>query len=170
MTKKLITNKIVKIVKNKNYIVSSTVVGSFNSSPGLSGISDIDIVIIVDELSEKKFREIISEFEQIQCSEFQLNNYNVLVNSTFGPLKFNTKNNIVFHVMIYDINGHIKHVEESPFTCSSWEKNLPIYGLSLKEVYPVLNLQISDILSSRRGLSSYLNDIKKKSKLNSRIL
>ena len=63
--------------------------------------------------------------------------------------------------MIYDVKGHKKHVEESPFTCFSWENFSPIMGYSLKEVYPVINLQLTDILDSRRGLFSYLEDIDK---------
>ena len=61
--------------------------------------------------------------------------------------------------MIYDIEGHVDHVEQSPFTCYSWESFTPIKGISLREVYPVLNLQIQDIIKSRRGIMSYIEDI-----------
>jgi len=44
--KKRITIEITKIVKSKEYIISSTIVGSFMESDLLSGISDIDVVII----------------------------------------------------------------------------------------------------------------------------
>ena len=33
--------------------------------------------------------------------------------------------------------------------------------MSLKEIYPVINLQYSDILDSRRSVLSYLDDIEK---------
>ena len=159
--KKRITIEITKIVKSKEYIISSTIVGSFMESDLLSGISDIDVVIIVDKLMKRKFNEIINSFERINSYEMGLDEYNIIVNNTFGPLKFDSNKNIVFHVMIYDIKGHIKHVQESPFTCYSWEKNKPLHGMSLKEIYPVINLQYSDILDSRRSVLSYLDDIEK---------
>jgi broad specificity phosphatase PhoE len=61
--------------------------------------------------------------------------------------------------MIYDIEGHVDHVEQSPFTCYSWENFNPIQGISLRQVYPVLNLELKDIIESRRGISSYMRDI-----------
>ena len=63
--------------------------------------------------------------------------------------------------MIYDIEGHVLHVNQSPFTCYSWEKNKPLTGLSLNEIYPVVSLQYSDFIESRRGISSYVKDLKK---------
>ena len=136
--KERIKIEIIKILDSKQYIISSTIVGSFMDCIELREISDIDIVIIVDKLNESTFNEIINSFERIKCSEIGLDGYDIIINTTFGPLKFNSKKTIVFHVMIYDIKGHIKHVEDSPFTCYSWEKNEPIYGISLKEVYPVI--------------------------------
>ena len=159
--KKRITIEIAKIVESKKYIISSTIVGSFMESDLLSGISDIDVVIIVDKLIERKFNEIINSFERMNSYEMGLDGYNIIVNNTFGPLKFDSNKNIVFHVMIYDIKGHLKHVEESPFTCYSWENNKPLHGMSLKEIYPVISLQYSDILDSRRSVLSYLDDIEK---------
>ena len=154
-----IKEEVLNAVLGKEYILSTSIVGSFLTSSDLSGISDIDVIIIVDELSEFKFKKIIDSFQQISVKSIGLDEYNVKVNSTFGPLKFNTDKNIVFHVMIYDTKGHIKHVEESPFTCHSWENFSPILGYSLSDIYPVLNLQLSDVLNSRRGLFSYLEDV-----------
>lgn len=159
--KENIKKTIIKIVESKHYIISTTIVGSFIDSTGLSGISDIDIVIIVDKLTKKIFDEINNSFQKIKSSEIGLNDYEILVNNTFGPLKFDTEKNVVFHVMIYDIDGHVEHVEQSPFTCISWESFTPIQGISLKKVYPVINLQLKDILKSRRGMLSYLSDIDK---------
>ena len=159
--KSKIKRQIVSKLVDKNYIISSTIVGSFNESKGLDGISDIDIVIIVDDLTELRFKEIISSFESFNVEEVGLKDFEIFINSTFGPLKFNSRKKIVFHLMIYDVKGHILHVEESPFTCHSWENNLPILGIPLKKVYPVLNLQLSDILDSRRGIISYIDDLRK---------
>tara|TARA_B100000767_G_scaffold275531_1_gene313075 strand:- start:40198 stop:41634 length:1437 start_codon:yes stop_codon:yes gene_type:complete len=159
--KSLIKNQITKIVIDKKYAVSTTIVGSFNDSIGLSGISDIDLVIIVDILSEEIFNELVSSFKNINCSELGLKDYDLIINDTFGPLKLNSKKSIVFHLMIYDVKGHVQHVEESPFTCHSWEQSNPLCGKSLKDIYPVINIQLSDLLESRRGISSYVNDIEK---------
>jgi len=161
MIKKKIKKSIINVIGNKKEIVSTTIVGSFVDSVGLKGISDIDVVIIVDQLTKNIFEDIISSFETIKGSDFGLDDYQVIINNSFGPLKFNSEKIVVFHVMIYDIEGHINHVEESPFTCFSWESFKPIIGLSLRDVYPTLNLQIDDILRSRRGLLTYLSDIEK---------
>ena len=157
--KQNIKREILRIVSGKNHIISTTIVGSFVNSQGIEGISDIDIVIIVDKLTQTIFEEINYSFQQIKSSQIGLNNFDIFVNNTFGPLKFDNGKNIVFHLMIYDLEGHIDHVEQSPFTCYNWECFNPIQGISLKEVYPVLNLQLTDIIKSRRGILSYINDI-----------
>jgi len=159
--KQKIKKSIINAIGNKNEIVSATIVGSFLDSVGLKGISDIDVVIIVDQLTKNIFEDIISSFETIKGSDFGLDDHQVIINNSFGPLKFNSEKTVVFHVMIYDIEGHINHVEESPFTCFSWESFIPITGISLRDVYPTLNLQIDDILRSRRGLITYISDIEK---------
>ena len=157
--KTILKNEILSAVSSKTYIVSTTIVGSFMTSPGIEGISDIDIVIIVDELTKSKFEDINNSFKKILSSQIGLDDFDILINNTFGPLKFDNGKNIVFHLMVYDIKGHIDHVEQSPFTCFSWENFKPIHGISLREVYPVVNLQIKDIIDSRRGISSYIRDI-----------
>jgi len=161
MIKQKIKKSIINVIGNIKEIVSATIVGSFVDSVGLKGISDIDVVIIVGQLTKKIFEDIISSFETIKGSDFGLDDHQVIINNSFGPLKFNSEKIVVFHVMIYDIEGHINHVEESPFTCFSWESFKPITGISLRDVYPTLNLQIDDILRSRRGLLTYLSDIEK---------
>ena len=154
-----INHEILSVASNKNYIISTTIVGSFVNSPGIEGISDIDIVIIVEKLTQAIFEDLNNSFQQINSSQIGLDDFDIFINNTFGPLKFNNGKNIVFHLMIYDIEGHIDHVEQSPFTCYSWESFNPIQGISLREVYPVLNLQIKDIIESRRGILSYIRDI-----------
>ena len=103
-----IKNSIIKVVEDKQYIISTTIVGSFMDSTGLDGISDIDIVIIVEKLTKNIFDEINSSFQRIKSSEIGLDDYDILINNTFGPLKFDTEKNIVFHLMVYDI--HHKHL------------------------------------------------------------
>ena len=57
--KTVIYNYIKSILTPKDYVLSATVVGSFVTSKALEGISDIDVVIIVDDLDVIKFNNII---------------------------------------------------------------------------------------------------------------
>ena len=126
----------------------------------MSLISDIDIIVIVDELCGAKFSEIENAASSIKGSDIGLEDYNIKLNMTFGPLKFNNDKIVVFHIMVYDIKGHRKHVLESPFTCLDWEFFPAIYGKNLSEIYPASGVQLEDLVGSRRGLEAYLDDLK----------
>ena len=139
---------------------SITFVGSFETSTDISLISDIDIIVIVDELSEIKFREIEKAASSIKGVDIGLDDYKIKLNMTFGPLKFNNEKTVVFHIMVYDIVGHRKHVLESPFTCLDWEFFPAIYGKNLSGIYPASGVQLEDLVGSRRGLEAYLDDLK----------
>ena len=67
--KKNINHEILSVVSSKNYIISTTIVGSFVSSTGIEGISDIDIVIIVEKLTQTIFEDINNSFQQIKSSQ-----------------------------------------------------------------------------------------------------
>ena len=112
--KQNIKREILRIVSSKNHIISTTIVGSFVNSQGIEGISDIDIVIIVEKLTQTIFEEVNNSFQRLKV-KIGLDNFEVLINNTFGPLKFDDEKTIVFHLMIYDIEGHTNHVEQSPF-------------------------------------------------------
>ena len=114
-------------------LISITFVGSFESSTDISLISDIDIIIIVNELSEDKFNEIKNTAGAIKGNDIGLDEYTIKLNLTFGPLKYNDDKTVVFHIMVYDIAGHRKHVLESPFTCLDWEYFPALYGKNLSE-------------------------------------
>lgn len=144
-------------------VISITFVGSFESAIDISLVSDIDIILIVDQLSESKFLEIREAANSITGTEIGLHDYSIKLNMTFGPLKLNDEKTAVFHLMIYDIEGHRKHVIESPFTCLDWECFPAVFGKNLSEIYPSFGVQIDDLISSRRSLSSYLEDYKNQS-------
>ena len=139
---------------------SITFVGSFETSTDISLISDIDIIVIVDELSEIKFREIEKAASSIKGVDIGLDDYKIKLNMTFGPLKFNNEKTVIFHIMVYDIVGHRKHVLESPFTCLDWEFFPAVYGKNLSDIYPASGVQLEDLVGSRRGLEAYLDDLK----------
>jgi len=158
--------KIKTVIVNKlsplEGLSSITFVGSFESSTDISLISDIDIIVIVDELSRSKFSEIEDAAGSIKGVDIGLKDYSIKLNMTFGPLKFNKEKSVVFHIMVYDIQGHRKHVLESPFTCLDWEFFPAIYGKNLSEIYPASGVQLEDLVGSRRGLDAYLDDLTNK--------
>ena len=141
-------------------LCSITFVGSFESSTDIGLISDIDIIVIVDELFETKFSEIEIAASSINAVDIGLEDYSIKLNMTFGPLKFNNEKTVIFHIMVYDIFGHRKHVLESPFTCLDWEFFPAIYGKNLSDIYPASGVQLNDLVGSRRGLEAYLDDLK----------
>ena len=102
----------------------------------------------------------MNKIRNINLKKYGLEHLKIFINPTFGPLKFNNKENIVFHTMIYDVHSHINHVNKSPFTCFEWERSSHYIGKSLKEVFPVGKIQLVDFLKSRRSINSYLNNIK----------
>ena len=156
--KSKIKNKIIDSISNNKSIISLTFVGSFEQATDLNFISDIDIIIIVDKLNVINYTKITQSFKKIKIKDIGLTNYNLKFNFSFGPLKLNDKNTVVFHIMIYDIIGHRKHVIESPFTCLDWEFFDAAYGKNIREIYSAQGVQINHLINSRRSLFSYLQD------------
>jgi broad specificity phosphatase PhoE len=160
LLKDQIKTEIVKKLSPIESLNSITFVGSFETSTDISLISDIDIIVIVDELTGIKFREIEKAASSIKGVDIGLDDYKIKLNMTFGPLKFNNEKTVIFHIMVYDIVGHRKHVLESPFTCLDWEFFPAIYGKNLSDIYPASGVQLEDLVGSRRGLEAYLDDLK----------
>ena len=73
------------------------------------------------------------------------------------------KNNLIIHLMIYDLENHEDHVYSSPFTCFDWERKNLFSKKHLNDFYPVYKLMLNDFISSRRGIQNYAEDIKDKS-------
>lgn len=142
-------------------VLSTTIVGSFNDRQELLVISDIDTIVIVEKLDEALFYKCVNAIASLPGEAFGFPDREVFVNSTFGPLKFDTDKNIVVHLMIYDLEGHRHHVIKSPFTCYDWERSEMNRGASLKELYPVQKLQPDDFAGMRRGVKDYLDDLER---------
>ena len=140
-------------------VISVSLVGSICERDDLSSIADIDTIVICEDLTSTVFDACVGCVKSIDGSEIGLPGKSVYVNSTFGPLKFDTDEQAVVHLMIYDRAGHRAHVLKSPFTCFDWERNAIHAGPHLAEIYPVLCLQPRDFLGARRGLSNYLDDL-----------
>jgi broad specificity phosphatase PhoE len=152
-------NHLFKIIKDIDGVISVTLVGSFWNKTNLDNFSDVDIVIILKKLNKKNFNSCIKTISKINLKKFNLGHLKLLINPTFGPLKFDDKNSIVFHTMIYSEEEHINHVIRSPFTCYDWEKSKDYSGLALKEIFPVGRIQLFDFFNSRRGVLDYLDNL-----------
>jgi len=146
-------------INSIDFVKSGNLVGSFSEGKGLQGINDIDIVLIADNLTKNKFETILDKFTKLKNKIQSAYGVPIIINPTFGPLKFNTKN-IVFHLMIYDANSHKLHCLKSPFTCLDWQRSKIYFKKSMSKIYPVRFLQPSNFFSSRRSATEYLSEIK----------
>ena len=155
-----IKKTLVKCISEVKSVISITFVGSFESATDLRLISDIDIIVIVDHLTQPVFKEIEEKAGTIKGEDIFLPEYQIILNLSFGPLKFNNEKTAVFHLMIYDVEGHRKHVIESPFTCLDWEYFPAEFGKNLKDIYSAKGVQIEDLIGTRRGMEAYLDDLK----------
>jgi len=141
------------------FVKSGTIVGSFVDKPGIEGLSDVDIVVIVDKLNKSKFEHILTRFKELK-PVIELNfDKKVLINTCFGPLKFNVGDNIVLHLMVYDIEGHKLHCLMSPFTCYDWQRSDTFVKKHMSELYAICGLSVSDFFNSRRSINDYIKDI-----------
>ena len=128
------------LYKHKNSL-SVTLTGSYSEHFNINKAGDIDIIVICKKLDKKYFDYCINKLKKIKKTLFD-DNLDLIINSTFGPIKFYKKNTIVFHIMIYDLNSHIEHTIKSPFTCYDWERSKISMGKSLAELSPVFQLQL----------------------------
>ena len=159
--KQKIKEQITANLKSIKGIVSITFVGSFVNQKDLSGISDIDTVVVCKKLDRSTFQSCMNNLKTIDLKLIGLKDHQLKINSTFGPLKFDKKNLVVIHLMIYDYELHKAHVLKSPFTCFSWEKGETWYGQRIRNIYPVGSLQLKDFFEARRSLKNYFDDLSK---------
>ncbi len=143
-----------ELYKEKD-VISASVVGSYSETRSINKIGDLDIVVICKKLSKKIFFNLI---RRVKNKKYK---YNLIINSTFGPMKISANKSLPVHLMIYDINSHIDHVLKSPFTCYDWERSKICKGKPLKKIFSAKQLQLNDFTDSRRTSAEYLKDIKK---------
>ena len=165
MNEKLVRQSIQKTIFTNltsiSNVLSVTFVGSFVDHKDLSGISDIDTIVICDHLTEDVFNSCIEAVDSINLSDHGLQEYILKINSSFGPLKFDEPNLAVIHLMVYDLQSHRQHVILSPFTCLDWERSESVVGMRLQQIFQVGRLQPRDFVEARRGVGNYLDDLKK---------
>ena len=140
----------------KKEIISASIVGSYTENKNLEKIGDIDLVIISKKITKKLIKKLVTKIEKLRIKNLKKK---IIVNPTFGPVKINSKNILPVHLMIYDIDSHIKHVTDSPFTCYDWERSKFYRGIPLKKIYPVNTLQLRDFFNARRNSKEYLKDL-----------
>ena len=110
--KKKFKQIVLKSLSKNNNIVSATIVGSLNSNK--KEIGDIDIVLKSKKINKNYISKVNKVIKQIELNKYFSNpDYKILINNLFGPIKYNYKKYIIFHLMYYDIEAQ-NHVIESP--------------------------------------------------------
>jgi broad specificity phosphatase PhoE len=140
-------------------VLSATVAGSFAAGSGQDGFSDIDTILVVNELDNALFIKIQDVFQRNLAPVVSKNSWALKINNTLGPLKFNDANTVVLHLMVYDAEGHRQHVIKSPFTCLDWQRSTLSIKNSLQHIYPVFGLQPRHFFGARRSAKDYLSDL-----------
>lgn len=158
--KSKVMSNILDALYNIDGVESVTIAGSFIDHPETSDYSDIDTIVIVNKLTTKLFKKCVAECHNLQNNS-AFGDKKVFVNSTFGPLKFDEDENIVIHLMVYDVEGHINHVIRSPFTCLDWERSEIFRGRKLADFGSVGRLCLRDFSNSRRSIHEYQDELRK---------
>jgi broad specificity phosphatase PhoE len=147
------------VLRNVPGTISVTLVGSFVDRQHPATISDIDTVVVFDRLTPSRFSMAVAAVAALSGGDVGFPGRRVRVNATLGPLKFDDPDQVVVHLMPYDLESHREHVLKSPFTCFDWERSACFSGKSLEQIYPVGRIQPGDFLSARRGLANYVDDL-----------
>ena len=140
---------------------SVTIVGSYSLTDNIKKIGDIDVVVVFNNLSKNKILNCIKKSKNLKESLEKITKRKLNVNSSFGPIKYDKDRLITLHLMIYDIESHIEHVTNSPFTCFDWELSNLNLGKKLKDIYSVNCLQYIDFYNSKRSIKNYLTYVDK---------
>jgi probable phosphoglycerate mutase len=156
--KRAILDGIARTVARLEFVQSATVAGSFTRADSLEGISDIDTIVIVDRLDERRFNAMRDAFRAELSEILRPYDYRLVINATLGPLKFNDARTAVLHLMPYSAEAHREHVINSPFTCLDWQRSPLWHKQPLSAIYPVFGLQPHHFINARRGTRDYLND------------
>jgi len=156
--KKFGNNLIQQIYRTKE-VLSVSIVGSFSKTYDLEKIGDLDVVIVCKKISNKIIKSAKKSIKQAYV-KYPFIKRKLKINDTFGPVKYNASKYLIIHMMVYDVEGHIDHAINSPFTCYDWQRSNWVIGKKLKEIFPVENIYLRDFFEARRSSIEYLNDIK----------
>lgn len=148
-----------RVVDRCDEVRSATIAGSFSTGVELEGISDIDTILVLDQLNTARFTQLELGFRDELEPVLAEAGYRLRINPTLGPLKFNDPQTAVLHLMLYSVEAHREHVVRSPFTCLDWQRSPLWRKARLQDVYPVFGLQPHHFLNARRGAKDYLADL-----------
>ncbi len=157
--KEAIRERLWSVVESEPGVLSATLTGSFLETDSLEGISDIDLVLILDTLDGSRYRRLLNSFDDSLRPELLRRGYDLRINPTLGPLKFNDPQTAVLHLMLYSHSAHVEHVLQSPFTCLDWQRSPAYRKRSMAEVFPVFGLQPGFFVGARRSVRDYLRDL-----------
>jgi len=155
-----IRERLWEIVDRHPEVLSATLTGSFVDTASVEGISDIDLVLIVERLHAELFNRLLQAFDAGLSPVLKAAGYALRINPTLGPLKFNDPATAVLHLMFYSRSAHVEHAIASPFTCLDWQRSSVYRRSSLAEIYPVFCLQPRHFISARRSMHDYLKDFR----------
>ncbi len=158
LLKERIQERLWDVVGADDNILSATLAGSFLEEPSLEGVSDIDLIVVVERLDRQRFDRAVAAFDAALRGELAAAGYDLRINPTLGPLKFNDPATAVLHLMLYTREAHVEHAIASPFTCFDWQRSAARCKRTLAEMFPVFGLQPHHFMSSRRSVRDYLRD------------
>lgn len=157
--KTAIRNALWDVVDRDDRVISATLTGSFVEAQTLEGISDIDFVVVLDQVNRERFTALVDACDVALRPLLATYGYTLLINPTLGPLKFNEPRMAVLHLMVYSREAHVRHAVASPFTCLDWQRSREVRKQPLAEIQPVHRLQPQHFLSARRSPRDYLSDL-----------
>ena len=131
-------NNLIKKLYELDDVISVTIVGSFSKTYNIDKIGDLDVVVICKKITNKILTSSKNKIKKLKNKYPEINK-KLKINNTFGPVKYDSKKNLVIHLMIYDIKGHTEHAIKSPFTCYDWQRSKWYKGKKLDEIFPVQN-------------------------------
>jgi broad specificity phosphatase PhoE len=134
-------------------------VGSYWEPGATTTPGDVDVVVILTELTRARFDACVGAVGALDGAVFGMPGVPVRINDTFGPRKLGAGERIVVHLMVYDVASHRAHVLASPFTCLDWERVDHGHGPSLRATFPVPPLAPPVLRDARRGVANYLDDL-----------
>jgi hypothetical protein len=137
-------------------LISISLIGSYQYPRELDEINDVDLIILVKELTPKIFENINQQFQGI-ASSLTTHDIKFVVENRIGPLKprpLEDKKIVQLHLLIYDL-GVWKN-KKSPTTTFDWVNfSKTLYGEPLTNITKIERLEKNDVMDDLK--TSLLN-------------
>jgi hypothetical protein len=166
-----ILNYLTEKFEELDYLLSLTLVGSarrfINAKKIISNsnflptkVLDLDFVIIIDELNDKKITAVDKIFIQL-CRSIKQAGIKVLYETRTGPIKLATdkKFKLMLHRLLYDERLYQNYCQINKLTPYNWQYQPPLIGKYIWEICKVDNITKKDIIESRSGINHYIQMI-----------